>query len=182
MAANTALTASVTKSAGLFSSISRSLYGHDYISHYRIIAVRPEIVVFGFTQVLLIIFIIVVMPRGSPTDFFTTESSEEIQTTGEVVGTAQKNNPLPAGESKDVYAVVFDAGSTGSRVHVVHFEQVKDTLELQNDSLQHLKPGLSSYADDPEAAAQSLQPLLEFAQKIVPKELQVCPFASAPYQ
>ena len=117
------------------------------------------------------------MPRGSPTEFFTSESAEQIQTTGEVVGTAQKNNPLPAGKSKDVYAVVFDAGSTGSRVHVVHFEQVKDTLELQSDSLQQLKPGLSSYADDPEAAAKSLDPLLEYAQQIVPEEMQVC-FAS----
>lgn len=115
------------------------------------------------------------MPRGSPTDLFTPESAEQIQTTGEVVGTAQKNNPLPAGKSKDVYAVVFDAGSTGSRVHVVHFEQVKDTLELQSDSLQQLKPGLSSYADDPEAAAKSLEPLLEYAQQIVPKDMQVSP-------
>ncbi|KAL3145004.1 hypothetical protein ABBQ32_003506 [Trebouxia sp. C0010 RCD-2024] len=122
--------------------------------------------------VLLIIFIIAVMPHGSPTDFLTPESTEEIKTTGEVVTTAQENNPLPAGKSKDVYAVVFDAGSTGSRVHVVHFEQVKDTLELQSDSLQQLKPGLSSYADDPETAANSLKPLLEFALKHVPKDAQ----------
>lgn len=129
-------------------------------------------------QVLLIIFIIIVMPHGSPTDLIAPESTEEIKTTGEVVTTAKENNPLPAGESKDVYAVVFDAGSTGSRVHVVHFEQVKDTLELQSDSLQHLKPGLSSYADDPEAAAKSLAPLLEYALKQVPKDAQVCiPFA-----
>ena len=116
------------------------------------------------------------MPHGSPTDLFTTESAEEIKTTGEVVSTAKENNPLPAGKSKDVYAVVFDAGSTGSRVHVVHFEQVKDTLELQSDSLQQLKPGLSSYADDPEAAAKSLEPLLEYALKMVPKDSQVCSY------
>lgn len=114
------------------------------------------------------------MPHGSPTDLFTPESAEEIKTTGEVVTTAQENNPLPAGKSKEVYAVVFDAGSTGSRVHVVHFEQVKDTLELQSDSLQQLKPGLSSYADDPEAAAKSLEPLLEYALNMVPKDSQVC--------
>ena len=114
------------------------------------------------------------MPHGSPTDLFIPEAAEEIKTTGEVVSTAKENNPLPAGSSKDVYAVVFDAGSTGSRVHVVHFEQVKDTLELQSDSLQQLKPGLSSYADDPEAAAKSLEPLLEHALKMVPQDLQVC--------
>ena len=114
------------------------------------------------------------MPHGSPTDLFAPESVEEVKTTGEVVSTAKENNPLPAGKSKDVYAVVFDAGSTGSRVHVVHFEQVKDTLELQSDSLQQLKPGLSSYADDPEAAAKSLEPLLEHALKMVPKDSQVC--------
>lgn len=119
------------------------------------------------------------MPHGSPTDLFTPESAEEIKTTGEVVSTAKENNPLPAGKSKDVYAVVFDAGSTGSRVHVIHFEQVKDTLELQSDSLQQLKPGLSSYADDPEAAANSLEPLLEHALKMVPRESQVCIYQHA---
>lgn len=122
--------------------------------------------------VLLIFFIIVVMPRSSPTEIFTPDITDSV-TSGNVIDQAKSANPLPAGDSQELYAVVFDAGSTGSRVHVVHFKESQGVLELQNDALQHLKPGLSSYADDPEKAAQSLAPLLDFALKTVPEELQV---------
>ena len=127
----------------------------------------------GVLQVLLIFFIIVVMPRSSPTEIFTPDITDSV-TSGNVIDQAKSANPLPAGDSQELYAVVFDAGSTGSRVHVVHFKESQGVLELQNDALQHLKPGLSSYADDPEKAAQSLAPLLDFALKTVPEELQVC--------
>ena len=127
----------------------------------------------GVLQVLLICFIIVVMPRSSPTEIFTPDITDSV-TSGNVIDQAKSANPLPAGDSQELYAVVFDAGSTGSRVHVVHFKESQGVLELQNDALQHLKPGLSSYADDPEKAAQSLAPLLDFALKTVPEELQVC--------
>lgn len=126
----------------------------------------------GVLQILLICFIIMVMPRSSPTDLFTPDITDSV-TSGNVIDQAKSANPLPAGDSQELYAVVFDAGSTGSRVHVVHFKESQGVLELQNDALQHLKPGLSSYADDPEKAAQSLAPLLDFALKTVPEELQV---------
>ena len=113
------------------------------------------------------------MPRSSPSDLFTTDITDAV-TSENLVDQAQSANPLPAGDSQELYAVVFDAGSTGSRVHVVHFKENEGILELQNDALQHLKPGLSSYADDPEAAAKSLAPLLDFALKTVPEKLQVC--------
>ena len=125
-------------------------------------------------QVLLVIFIIAVMPRSSPIDLFASNTPEINVRTDDLVQQGKEANPLPSGGStSEVYAVVIDAGSTGSRVHVVSFLENQGVLELQNDTLHHLKPGLSSYADAPEAAAQSLQPLMDLALKTVPKHLQV---------
>ncbi|KAL2493978.1 apyrase 2 [Forsythia ovata] len=70
------------------------------------------------------------------------------------------------------YAVIFDAGSTGSRVHVFSFDQNLNLLPIGNDFelLVTTTPGLSSYADDPKAAADSLKPLLQKAEAAVPKQ------------
>ena len=62
----------------------------------------------------------------------------------------------------------------GSRVHVYKFLQSGGKLDLQSDTFEQLKPGLSSYADAPEDAAKSLTPLLDTALKTVPAVLQVC--------
>lgn len=100
------------------------------------------------------------MPRTSPLHIERTHTLKELRHNGPTVAR---------------YAVVFDAGSTGSRVHVFRFEQAgkNGPLKLKSDTFEQLKPGLSSYADDPAKAAASLQPLLDTALKTVPKELQV---------
>jgi Golgi nucleoside diphosphatase len=68
------------------------------------------------------------------------------------------------------YAVVIDAGSTGSRVHVFKFFTQANfpyaSVELPNQ-VQRTSPGLSSYAFDPKSAASSLQLLLKFAKEQV---------------
>lgn len=46
------------------------------------------------------------------------------------------------------YAIVFDAGSTGSRIHVYKFTRQNDKLELLFELFEQVKPGLSSFADD----------------------------------
>ena len=57
----------------------------------------------------------------------------------------------------------------GSRVHVFRFGHATGgTPELEDDTFEAVKPGLSSYAGDPSAAATSLQPLLDLALKTVP--------------
>ncbi|KAL5706562.1 apyrase [Ranunculus cassubicifolius] len=72
------------------------------------------------------------------------------------------------------YAVIFDAGSSGSRVHVYCFDQNLNLLPIgkELELFVQKKPGLSSYASDPQEAAESLRSLLEEAERIVPKDLR----------
>ncbi|CAG8592885.1 7509_t:CDS:2 [Cetraspora pellucida] len=72
------------------------------------------------------------------------------------------------------YALMIDAGSTGSRIHVYKFNYCKASPELEDEVFHHIKPGLSAYPDDPDAAARSLDVLLKVALDNVPKELQHC--------
>ena len=78
---------------------------------------------------------------------------------------------LSSGGDTKKYAVVFDAGSTGSRVHVFRFDiGGSGDLALIDDTFEQLKPGLSSFADTPEEGAASFKPLLEVAMRTVPEE------------
>ncbi|KAG5589805.1 hypothetical protein H5410_040319 [Solanum commersonii] len=72
------------------------------------------------------------------------------------------------------YAVIFDAGSSGSRVHVFCFDQHLDLVPIGDDLELFLqkKPGLSAFASDPASAAKSLQSLLEKAEDVVPMDLR----------
>mmetsp|Transcript_4747 Transcript_4747/g.17530 ORF Transcript_4747/g.17530 Transcript_4747/m.17530 type:complete len:507 (-) Transcript_4747:123-1643(-) len=82
---------------------------------------------------------------------------------------AQAQNSADADTEGRKYAVVFDAGSTGSRVHVFRFDLRRDgELALMDDTFQQLKPGLSSFAASPTEGADSLKPLLELAMRTVP--------------
>ena len=58
------------------------------------------------------------------------------------------------------YAVVFDAGSTGSRIHVNKFTRRSGKLELLYELFEQVKPGLSSFADD--VAGNSRNSLFQF--------------------
>jgi guanosine-diphosphatase len=70
---------------------------------------------------------------------------------------------------------MIDAGSTGSRIHVYRFHQCSDhePVKLEEEELfAQTIPGLSSYPDQPQKAAESLDVLLDGALKLVPKHLQ----------
>ncbi|KND00896.1 uncharacterized protein SPPG_03996 [Spizellomyces punctatus DAOM BR117] len=82
----------------------------------------------------------------------------------------------PAGLPAKQYALVIDAGSTGSRIHVYRFNHCDGpSLTLEDEIFQQLKPGLSSpkFAT-PEEAANSLDPLLKIALEAVPANVQKC--------
>ena len=67
---------------------------------------------------------------------------------------------------------MMDAGSTGSRIHIYRFAQRADgSLKLENEIFKQLKPGVSSFADEPHKAAESIRPLLDEAVAAVPAEL-----------
>ncbi|CAL8313232.1 unnamed protein product [Lota lota] len=76
----------------------------------------------------------------------------------------------PANSSRIFYGVMFDAGSTGTRVHVYTFIQQEAELPvLDNEMFHSIKPGLSAYADSPETAAHTIKMLLKVAKKTVPR-------------
>ncbi|KAF5941283.1 hypothetical protein HYC85_022450 [Camellia sinensis] len=110
---------------------------------------------------LLISFVLFLMPTRSPSlDSFPNRKFSP--------------NNFPLARAAQSYAVIFDAGSSGSRVHVFCFDQHLDLVPIGKDLelFLQLKPGLSAYAKDPKAAANSLKSLLEEAQNVVPEELR----------
>uniref|UniRef100_A0A0E0LV76 ATP-diphosphohydrolase n=1 Tax=Oryza punctata TaxID=4537 RepID=A0A0E0LV76_ORYPU len=76
------------------------------------------------------------------------------------------------------YGVVIDAGSTGSRVHVIAYRSSPPAaaasalprIDWARTASMKATPGLSFFAADPGGAGRSLAPLVEFARRRVPPE------------
>ncbi|XP_076817070.1 ectonucleoside triphosphate diphosphohydrolase 5-like isoform X1 [Clavelina lepadiformis] len=75
--------------------------------------------------------------------------------------------------SETSYAIMLDAGSTGSRIHVYKFfwEDRSGTPILKEELFEQVKPGLSSYANEPTEGAASIERLLQIAQDRIPSEV-----------
>jgi len=69
---------------------------------------------------------------------------------------------------------MIDAGSTGSRIHVYKFHNCFAAPTLEHETFEQIKPGLSSYAGNPQRAAESLDALLDIAVAEIPTEFQTC--------
>jgi guanosine-diphosphatase len=72
------------------------------------------------------------------------------------------------------YALMLDAGSQGSRIHVYKFNNCGPSPAYEYEVFKHREPGLSSYKSSPQQAAESLDELMDEAVKVVPKDLQKC--------
>ncbi|XP_008782749.1 probable apyrase 2 [Phoenix dactylifera] len=112
---------------------------------------------------LLVSFVFFLMPRSPATP---------------LLSAGRKTVPGGGGAAADAgsksYAVIFDAGSSGSRVHVYCFDEKLDLLHIgeEIELFIQIKPGLSAFAKDPQEAANSLIPLLDKAESVVPADLR----------
>ena len=82
----------------------------------------------------------------------------------------------PDGTKKPLvqWALMIDAGSTGSRIHVYKFNNCFASPAFEYEVFMQTRPGLSSYASDAKRAAESLDPLMKKAEAVVPRSLWKC--------
>ncbi|RWS28588.1 ectonucleoside triphosphate diphosphohydrolase 5-like isoform X1, partial [Leptotrombidium deliense] len=74
---------------------------------------------------------------------------------------------------KETYTIVFDAGSTGTRVHVFTlFIENNNDVKLKSEQFKEVNPGIGYYFKNPEDAGLSLIPLLNFSETIVPENVR----------
>jgi hypothetical protein len=72
------------------------------------------------------------------------------------------------------FAVIFDCGSTGTRVHVFSWSEAEKSVGGLPDVTavpggnKKVTPGISSFEAHPESAGASITPLLELAERVVP--------------
>ena len=88
-------------------------------------------------------------------------------------GTTHCSSPHP-GKPIVQWALMIDAGSTGSRVHAYKFNNCGPSPVYEYEVFKMTRPGLSSFAGKPREAAQSLDELLDEAVRVVPDSLRRC--------
>ncbi|KAJ6453148.1 nucleoside phosphatase family-domain-containing protein [Mycena sanguinolenta] len=72
------------------------------------------------------------------------------------------------------YALMLDAGSTGTRIHIYKFNNCLRTPSYEWEVFRQTRPGLFAYAGHPADAAASLASLLNEAVRVVPAKLRGC--------
>uniref|UniRef100_A0A8C7YH77 nucleoside diphosphate phosphatase n=1 Tax=Oryzias sinensis TaxID=183150 RepID=A0A8C7YH77_9TELE len=85
---------------------------------------------------------------------------------------AGDDRPVSADGLDFQYGIMFDAGSTGTRVHIFKLQMKnKEPPTVDHETFKAIKPGLSAYADDPEKCAAGIQELLDVAKSSVPPSM-----------
>uniref|UniRef100_A0A7N8X8W5 nucleoside diphosphate phosphatase n=1 Tax=Mastacembelus armatus TaxID=205130 RepID=A0A7N8X8W5_9TELE len=70
------------------------------------------------------------------------------------------------------HGIMFDAGSTGTRVHIFKFQmESREAPKLVHETFRAIKPGLSAYADDPEKCTAGIMELLQVAKSSIPPSM-----------
>lgn len=102
--------------------------------------------------VIVILFIVIVSGFNGNVPFlsgpsFYTSSVFEHGHSSHTSGNLSENN-----REEIFYGIMFDAGSTGSRIHIFKFKQANDgqPFHLLDEKFEQVKPGLSSYAENPQ--------------------------------
>ena len=88
-------------------------------------------------------------------------------------GTTHCSSPHP-GKSIVQWALMIDAGSTGSRIHAYKFNNCGPSPVYEYEVFKMIRPGLSSFAGKPRDAAQSLDELFDEAVRVIPENLRKC--------
>jgi len=92
---------------------------------------------------------------------------------------------LAASSSLKHYALIIDAGSTGSRLHLFEYSQSTAVPQIKDIFSESTSPGLSSFAKNPAGAGASLKTLLDDAlqqlqaKKIDPQTVKISVLATA---
>lgn len=97
-----------------------------------------------------------------------------VETDPDLTKTAHCTTPYKPSLPIVQFALMIDAGSTGSRIHIYKFHNCGPAPTFEYEVFKQTKPGLSSYEGSPQAAAQSLDVLLDEAVNVVPRSLHSC--------
>lgn len=139
---------------------------------------------FRFTALAIFFLVVLVFifssskPPPAISDSVTTTKGSTLQD-GSLADSSSKS-PFECTKSFDgktpitQYVIMIDAGSSGSRVHIYEFNNCQSSPRLVSEEFKMLEPGLSSYKDDPIAAARSLDPLLDLALATIPVDYRGC--------
>lgn len=79
-----------------------------------------------------------------------------------------KNLLFSNSKNSTSYAVIMDAGSSATKMHVYTFRGTR-ILRLESEFFAKVVPGLNQYAETPEALKEPLEQLLEKARAAIPK-------------
>lgn len=104
----------------------------------------------------------------------TVSTTVEKETSSTSVTVSTTPNMTPE-ETEEVpvtkYLTIIDAGSSGCRAHVFSYSQTGAKVEVNPQHKSYkVRPGLSSYADNPSKAGESVVPLLDFIAGEIPEE------------